>query len=149
MIPPTNTAFVPIVSSPPQAINPQLLLQAHPNDIPSPDTPHHSPPLVVSNLMGLISLQYSLRKNKLIKRIYLTQKVSACDSKPEHKHDSQITIHQWYSQDTTKTWTWAKSAQKVSKERGNSPLSENISTITIGQKITKLFLLKFIAENKT
>ncbi|MBW0542660.1 hypothetical protein O181_082375 [Austropuccinia psidii MF-1] len=32
-----------------------------------------------------------------------TAKVSACDSKPEHKHDSQNTINQWYSQDTTKT----------------------------------------------
>ncbi|MBW0557686.1 hypothetical protein O181_097401 [Austropuccinia psidii MF-1] len=31
--------------------------------------------------------------------------VSACDSKPEHKHDSQNTINQWYSQDTTKTWS--------------------------------------------
>ncbi|MBW0569214.1 hypothetical protein O181_108929 [Austropuccinia psidii MF-1] len=30
--------------------------------------------------------------------------MSACDSKPEHKHDSQNTINQWYSQDTTKTW---------------------------------------------
>ncbi|MBW0473358.1 hypothetical protein O181_013073 [Austropuccinia psidii MF-1] len=30
--------------------------------------------------------------------------VSACDSKPEHKHDSQNTINQWYSQNTTKTW---------------------------------------------
>ncbi|MBW0590106.1 hypothetical protein O181_129821 [Austropuccinia psidii MF-1] len=30
--------------------------------------------------------------------------LSACDSKPEHKHDSQYTINQWYSQDTTKTW---------------------------------------------
>ncbi|MBW0569880.1 hypothetical protein O181_109595 [Austropuccinia psidii MF-1] len=32
-------------------------------------------------------------------------KLSACDSKPEHKHDSQNTINQWYSQDTTKTWS--------------------------------------------
>ncbi|MBW0546130.1 hypothetical protein O181_085845 [Austropuccinia psidii MF-1] len=31
--------------------------------------------------------------------------VSACDSKPEHRHDSQNTINQWYSQDTTKTWS--------------------------------------------
>ncbi|MBW0492725.1 hypothetical protein O181_032440 [Austropuccinia psidii MF-1] len=31
--------------------------------------------------------------------------VSACDSKPEHKHDSQNTINQWYSHDTTKTWS--------------------------------------------
>ncbi|MBW0587752.1 hypothetical protein O181_127467 [Austropuccinia psidii MF-1] len=31
--------------------------------------------------------------------------VSACDSKPEHKHDSQNTINQWYSQNTTKTWS--------------------------------------------
>ncbi|MBW0582203.1 hypothetical protein O181_121918 [Austropuccinia psidii MF-1] len=30
--------------------------------------------------------------------------MSACDSKPEHKHDSQNTINQWYSQNTTKTW---------------------------------------------
>ncbi|MBW0583288.1 hypothetical protein O181_123003 [Austropuccinia psidii MF-1] len=30
--------------------------------------------------------------------------LSACDSKPEHKHDSQNTINQWYSQNTTKTW---------------------------------------------
>ncbi|MBW0585489.1 hypothetical protein O181_125204 [Austropuccinia psidii MF-1] len=30
--------------------------------------------------------------------------MSACDSKPKHKHDSQNTINQWYSQDTTKTW---------------------------------------------
>ncbi|MBW0581889.1 hypothetical protein O181_121604 [Austropuccinia psidii MF-1] len=30
--------------------------------------------------------------------------LSACDSKPEHKHESQNTINQWYSQDTTKTW---------------------------------------------
>ncbi|MBW0518223.1 hypothetical protein O181_057938 [Austropuccinia psidii MF-1] len=30
--------------------------------------------------------------------------LSACDSKPEHKHDSQNTINQWYSQDTTKKW---------------------------------------------
>ncbi|MBW0534161.1 hypothetical protein O181_073876 [Austropuccinia psidii MF-1] len=28
--------------------------------------------------------------------------MSACDSKPEHKHDSQNTINQWYSPDTTK-----------------------------------------------
>ncbi|MBW0553956.1 hypothetical protein O181_093671 [Austropuccinia psidii MF-1] len=74
--------------------------------------------------------------------------MSACDSKPEHKHDSQNTINQCYSQDTTKTWSLAKSAQKVSKERGNSPLSKNISPITIGQEITKLFLLKVIAEHK-
>ncbi|MBW0460546.1 hypothetical protein O181_000261 [Austropuccinia psidii MF-1] len=39
MIPPTTTPFVSIVSSAPQSINPQLLLQAHPNDI-----PHNSPP---------------------------------------------------------------------------------------------------------
>ncbi|MBW0531194.1 hypothetical protein O181_070909 [Austropuccinia psidii MF-1] len=31
--------------------------------------------------------------------------LSACDSKQEHKHDSQNTINQWYSQDTTKTWS--------------------------------------------
>ncbi|MBW0533246.1 hypothetical protein O181_072961 [Austropuccinia psidii MF-1] len=31
--------------------------------------------------------------------------LSACDLKPEHKHDSQNTINQWYSQDTTKTWS--------------------------------------------
>ncbi|MBW0582496.1 hypothetical protein O181_122211 [Austropuccinia psidii MF-1] len=31
--------------------------------------------------------------------------MSACDSKPEHKQDSQNTINQWYSQDTTKTWS--------------------------------------------
>ncbi|MBW0580645.1 hypothetical protein O181_120360 [Austropuccinia psidii MF-1] len=31
--------------------------------------------------------------------------LSACDSKPEHKHDSQNTTNQWYSQDTTKTWS--------------------------------------------
>ncbi|MBW0587583.1 hypothetical protein O181_127298 [Austropuccinia psidii MF-1] len=31
------------------------------------------------------------------------ESVSACDSKPKHKHDSQNTINQWYSQDTTKT----------------------------------------------
>ncbi|MBW0575344.1 hypothetical protein O181_115059 [Austropuccinia psidii MF-1] len=31
--------------------------------------------------------------------------LSACDSKPEHKHDSQNTINQWYSQDTNKTWS--------------------------------------------
>ncbi|MBW0582050.1 hypothetical protein O181_121765 [Austropuccinia psidii MF-1] len=31
--------------------------------------------------------------------------MSACDSKPGHKHDSQYTINQWYSQDTTKTWS--------------------------------------------
>ena len=74
--------------------------------------------------------------------------MSACDSKPEHKHDSQNTINQWYSQDTTQTWSWAKSAQNVSKERGNSPLSENISPITIGQEIIKLFLLKVISEHK-
>ncbi|MBW0526974.1 hypothetical protein O181_066689 [Austropuccinia psidii MF-1] len=30
--------------------------------------------------------------------------VSACDSNPEHKHDSQNTINQWCSQDTTKIW---------------------------------------------
>ncbi|MBW0547395.1 hypothetical protein O181_087110 [Austropuccinia psidii MF-1] len=35
----------------------------------------------------------------------LTYSMSACDSKPEHKHDSQNTINQWYSQDTTKTWS--------------------------------------------
>ncbi|MBW0587886.1 hypothetical protein O181_127601 [Austropuccinia psidii MF-1] len=33
------------------------------------------------------------------------QLMSACDSKPEHKHDSQNTINQWYSKDTTKTWS--------------------------------------------
>ncbi|MBW0587248.1 hypothetical protein O181_126963 [Austropuccinia psidii MF-1] len=31
--------------------------------------------------------------------------MSACDSKPEHKHNSQNTINHRYSQDTTKTWT--------------------------------------------
>ncbi|MBW0489250.1 hypothetical protein O181_028965 [Austropuccinia psidii MF-1] len=35
-----------------------------------------------------------------------------------------------------------------SKERGNSPLSEYISPITVGKEITKLFLLKVVAENK-
>ncbi|MBW0545158.1 hypothetical protein O181_084873, partial [Austropuccinia psidii MF-1] len=67
MIPPTNTPFFPIVSSPPQCSNPQLLLQAHPNDLPSHDTPCHSPTLMVFH-------QYSLRKNKLIKRTYPIQK---------------------------------------------------------------------------
>ncbi|MBW0559146.1 hypothetical protein O181_098861 [Austropuccinia psidii MF-1] len=52
IIPPTNTPFVPIVSSPPQSINPQLLLQAHPNYLPSPDTPCHSPTLMVSQSHG-------------------------------------------------------------------------------------------------
>ncbi|MBW0483120.1 hypothetical protein O181_022835 [Austropuccinia psidii MF-1] len=52
MIPPTTTLFVPIVSSSPQSINPQLLLQEHPNDIPSPDTPCHSPPSMVSQSHG-------------------------------------------------------------------------------------------------
>ncbi|MBW0544849.1 hypothetical protein O181_084564 [Austropuccinia psidii MF-1] len=33
------------------------------------------------------------------------KKVSACDSKPEHKHDSQNTVNQWYSQDTTEPWS--------------------------------------------
>ncbi|MBW0569393.1 hypothetical protein O181_109108 [Austropuccinia psidii MF-1] len=37
--------------------------------------------------------------------IYYIDGLSACDSKPEHKHDSQNTINQWYSQDTTKTWS--------------------------------------------
>ncbi|MBW0484290.1 hypothetical protein O181_024005 [Austropuccinia psidii MF-1] len=41
---------------------------------------------------------------KMIKRFCAYGLVSACDSKPEHKHDSQNTINQWYSQDTTKTW---------------------------------------------
>ncbi|MBW0539069.1 hypothetical protein O181_078784 [Austropuccinia psidii MF-1] len=38
---------------------------------------------------------------------FISSKVlmSACDSKPEHKHDSQNTINQWYSQNTTKTWS--------------------------------------------
>ncbi|MBW0508349.1 hypothetical protein O181_048064 [Austropuccinia psidii MF-1] len=31
--------------------------------------------------------------------------LAAHDSKPEHKNDSQNTINQWYSQDTTKTWS--------------------------------------------
>ncbi|MBW0461600.1 hypothetical protein O181_001315 [Austropuccinia psidii MF-1] len=31
--------------------------------------------------------------------------LSACDSNPEHKHDSQNTINQWYRQDITKTWS--------------------------------------------
>ncbi|MBW0533644.1 hypothetical protein O181_073359 [Austropuccinia psidii MF-1] len=35
----------------------------------------------------------------------VTYLLSACDSKPEHKHDSQNTMNQWYSQDTTKTWS--------------------------------------------
>ncbi|MBW0485684.1 hypothetical protein O181_025399 [Austropuccinia psidii MF-1] len=52
MIPPTNTPFEPIVASPPQSINPQLLLQAHPNYIPSPNTPSHSPPSMVSQYHG-------------------------------------------------------------------------------------------------
>ncbi|MBW0461727.1 hypothetical protein O181_001442 [Austropuccinia psidii MF-1] len=49
MIPSTTAAFVSIVSSSPQSMNPQLLLQAHPNDIPSPDTPCHSPPSMFSS----------------------------------------------------------------------------------------------------
>ncbi|MBW0525018.1 hypothetical protein O181_064733 [Austropuccinia psidii MF-1] len=52
MIPPTNTPFVPIVFGPPQYINPQLLLQAHPNNTPSPNTPCHSPPSMVSQSHG-------------------------------------------------------------------------------------------------
>ncbi|MBW0483201.1 hypothetical protein O181_022916 [Austropuccinia psidii MF-1] len=52
IIPLTNTPFVPIVSSPPQSINPQLLFQAHPNDIPSPDTPCNSSPSMVSQSHG-------------------------------------------------------------------------------------------------
>ncbi|MBW0485456.1 hypothetical protein O181_025171 [Austropuccinia psidii MF-1] len=52
IISPTNTPFVPIVASPPQSINPQFLLQAHPNYIPSPDTPLHSPPSMVSQSHG-------------------------------------------------------------------------------------------------
>ncbi|MBW0576199.1 hypothetical protein O181_115914 [Austropuccinia psidii MF-1] len=40
--------------------------------------------------------------DKLAKAKYI---MSACDSKPEHKHNSQNTINQWYSQDTTKTWS--------------------------------------------
>ncbi|MBW0468909.1 hypothetical protein O181_008624 [Austropuccinia psidii MF-1] len=74
--------------------------------------------------------------------------MSACDSKPEHKHDSQNTINQWFSQDTTKTWNQAKLAQKVSNQRGNSPLPKYASLIIIGQIIAKLFLLKAIAEHK-
>ncbi|MBW0524490.1 hypothetical protein O181_064205 [Austropuccinia psidii MF-1] len=38
-------------------------------------------------------------------KFLVTPTMSACDSKPEHKHDSQNTINQWYSQDTTKTWS--------------------------------------------
>ncbi|MBW0481495.1 hypothetical protein O181_021210 [Austropuccinia psidii MF-1] len=37
--------------------------------------------------------------------ICLPMYLSACDSKPEHMHVSQNTINQWYSQDTTKTWS--------------------------------------------
>ncbi|MBW0585801.1 hypothetical protein O181_125516 [Austropuccinia psidii MF-1] len=37
--------------------------------------------------------------------LILASALSACDSKPEHKHDSQNTINKWYSQDTTKTWS--------------------------------------------
>ncbi|MBW0585698.1 hypothetical protein O181_125413 [Austropuccinia psidii MF-1] len=36
---------------------------------------------------------------------WINARLSSCDSKPEHKHDSQNTINQWYSQDTTKTWS--------------------------------------------
>ncbi|MBW0577863.1 hypothetical protein O181_117578 [Austropuccinia psidii MF-1] len=43
----------------------------------------------------------SRKKNTTVPEIV---EVSACDSKPEHKHDNQNTINQWYSQDTTKTW---------------------------------------------
>ncbi|MBW0524793.1 hypothetical protein O181_064508 [Austropuccinia psidii MF-1] len=45
----------------------------------------------------------------LAKPYFLTEEdrfpLSACDSNPEHKHYSQNTINQWYSQDTTKTWS--------------------------------------------
>ncbi|MBW0498875.1 hypothetical protein O181_038590 [Austropuccinia psidii MF-1] len=37
--------------------------------------------------------------------IVCSETLSACDSKPEHKHDSQNTINQWYSHNTTKTWS--------------------------------------------
>ncbi|MBW0574278.1 hypothetical protein O181_113993 [Austropuccinia psidii MF-1] len=43
--------------------------------------------------------------SELTDRFLTARFMSACDSKPEHKHDSQNTINQWYSQDTTKTWT--------------------------------------------
>ncbi|MBW0512457.1 hypothetical protein O181_052172 [Austropuccinia psidii MF-1] len=40
-----------------------------------------------------------------VRERYKQDKMSACDSKPEHKHDRQNTPNQWYSQDTTKTWS--------------------------------------------
>ncbi|MBW0556776.1 hypothetical protein O181_096491 [Austropuccinia psidii MF-1] len=43
--------------------------------------------------------------NEFTEGQFSTTLMSACDSKPEHKHDSQNTINQWYSQDTTKTWS--------------------------------------------
>ncbi|MBW0539404.1 hypothetical protein O181_079119 [Austropuccinia psidii MF-1] len=43
--------------------------------------------------------------NSSLKAVGVGKALSACDSKPEHKHDSQNTINQWYSQDTTKTWS--------------------------------------------
>ncbi|MBW0585090.1 hypothetical protein O181_124805 [Austropuccinia psidii MF-1] len=39
------------------------------------------------------------------KPLKIWSEFSACDSRPEHKDDSQNTINQWYSQDTTKTWS--------------------------------------------
>ncbi|MBW0470992.1 hypothetical protein O181_010707 [Austropuccinia psidii MF-1] len=102
----------------------------------------------VDQVLQLHQLLKGLFQWRIDRKSFNLASLSACDSKPEHKHDSQNTINQWYSQNTTKTWNWAKLARKVSKERGNSPLPENISPITIGQEITKLFLLKVIAEHK-
>ncbi|MBW0576365.1 hypothetical protein O181_116080 [Austropuccinia psidii MF-1] len=56
--------------------------------------------------ISIVMVEYQEAKVNLDTGTYFTcVGVSACDSKPEHKHDSQNTINQWYSQNTTKTWS--------------------------------------------
>ncbi|MBW0499090.1 hypothetical protein O181_038805 [Austropuccinia psidii MF-1] len=69
------------------------IMQSKPEDGPeSSYGPNKSPKTSPSTIENVIFLM-------------VLDPLSACDSKPEHKHDSQNTINQWYSQDTTKTWS--------------------------------------------
>ncbi|MBW0583274.1 hypothetical protein O181_122989, partial [Austropuccinia psidii MF-1] len=55
-----------------------------------------------------LKINYDMSIDNLIEKLNklsISVELSACDSKPEHKHDSQYTINQWYSEDTTKTWS--------------------------------------------
>ncbi|MBW0573739.1 hypothetical protein O181_113454 [Austropuccinia psidii MF-1] len=92
----TPRTFQPVLSSIPTTIPPSSPGTSHarpalnPAVRPSPSQQPRNLPITTSQQLQPVASS-SRRRYSL----------SACDSKPEHNHDSQNTINQWYSQDTT------------------------------------------------